>query len=494
MLAFLFSWPLYFIPMTAGFLGFKSNKKSFKTSIVFGFISIFVARFQFNEFGSMAVLYSMIGSTAGFFGAHYWQFPHELNDFQKKLVEKFKNYIKNIIATPKRLIHRLTYFSIFSQNNNHNYFFGFTFFFILLNVPIFMFGLTEANNELMFIRIMASVLCILMCLSEMWLTSKAREIFTYTVITFCLPILGVYYYLVSGHELIWLVNMVVSIILFFVLMPRGYSLLFGAIGVILGYGLYLYHGELYVYNNHLPTGQYSAFMLSTLLLCTLYYINLQSKREKKSLQTLGHSIAHDVGAPLSLGIISTEMIETALKNKDYTKMQEYLALQKESQNKAMHDLKVMVSAMSTNTQKKPSDWGKYSISESIHEALRHHYMLEKERERVTFVASDDFTYTGSLTIFRHLLSNLLVNAFKYAGAYAEIEIRINKDRRSLHFKDDGCGMPAAIKDDIFMKYATTNGNGIGLSFCKEVMHLMLGEIECISEEGKGTEFVMIFPS
>ena len=87
----------------------------------------------------------------------------------------------------------------------------------------------------------------------------------------------------------------------------------------------------------------------------------------------------------------------------------------------------------------------------------------------------------------------VINAFKYAGAYAEIEIRINKAKRSLHFKDDGYGMPAAIKDAVFKKYVTTNGNGIGLSFCKEVMNLMQGEIECISKKGRGTEFIMIFP-
>ncbi len=45
---------------------------------------------------------------------------------------------------------------------------------------------------------------------------------------------------------------------------------------------------------------------------------------------------------------------------------------------------------------------------------------------------------------------------------------------------------------LFQKYATTEGYGIGLNFCKEAMRKMGGDIICNSTKGKGTEFILTF--
>jgi two-component system CAI-1 autoinducer sensor kinase/phosphatase CqsS len=253
-------------------------------------------------------------------------------------------------------------------------------------------------------------------------------------------------------------------------------------------------------SNNMMIGQYSSIILTTLLLGTLYYINLQSKKEKESLKTLGQSIAHDVGAPLSMGIISTDLLAKALEKKDYELAGQYVQEMHAYSKTAMQDMQVMLSSMSTDMSKKPSDWGEYALSQSVQDAVDNYHMSEQQRSRLTMAVETDYKFEGSAVLLRHVLHNLLANAFKYAGEQANISIFVDNVPRTLHgegyatlhIKDDGYGIAADIKEKIFERHATTAGRGIGLNFCREAMRIMNGEIKCISEKGQGTEFVLSF--
>lgn len=100
---------------------------------------------------------------------------------------------------------------------------------------------------------------------------------------------------------------------------------------------------------------------------------------------------------------------------------------------------------------------------------------------------------------KHVLFNLFKNAL-YSIKEANkgcISIHITREGQFniLHIKDTGKGMPKVIKDKIFDKFysRTKHGTGIGLSFCSLVMGAFNGYIECKSEEGEFTEFLLCFP-
>lgn len=75
------------------------------------------------------------------------------------------------------------------------------------------------------------------------------------------------------------------------------------------------------------------------------------------------------------------------------------------------------------------------------------------------------------------------------------------DYLKIRIKDTGQGIPQAKKDIIFKRfrqvdkslYREHEGSGIGLSLVKSYVELHGGEIIVESEEGKGSEFIIIFP-
>jgi two-component system, NtrC family, sensor kinase len=76
---------------------------------------------------------------------------------------------------------------------------------------------------------------------------------------------------------------------------------------------------------------------------------------------------------------------------------------------------------------------------------------------------------------------------KRIGGYAEIRIR-----------DNGIGIPDAIRDKIFQPFFTTKptgmGTGLGLSLSYDIItKLHQGNIICQSREGEGTEFIIRLP-
>jgi len=104
---------------------------------------------------------------------------------------------------------------------------------------------------------------------------------------------------------------------------------------------------------------------------------------------------------------------------------------------------------------------------------------------------------------RHLgdtLVNLLQNAreaLSDAGGHVTVSAVCHSDYSvEIGIRDDGPGIPADKQEKIFEAYFTTKekGTGLGLATVKHNVELYGGSVRLESALGKGTQFVLVFPS
>lgn len=65
--------PLLFIPLSAGFLKFRTKSESFISSIILAIFFTATSAYIMEDLGSISLMCGMIGSAIGLFGTHYWR-------------------------------------------------------------------------------------------------------------------------------------------------------------------------------------------------------------------------------------------------------------------------------------------------------------------------------------------------------------------------------------------------------------------------------------
>lgn len=106
------------------------------------------------------------------------------------------------------------------------------------------------------------------------------------------------------------------------------------------------------------------------------------------------------------------------------------------------------------------------------------------------------------TKLRQVLSNLLVNAFKFTQS-GSVDFGYQLKQGSIEFfvKDTGIGIPESMKESIFNRFSQVEssisrqygGSGLGLSICKAYVELHGGKIWVESIPEKGSTFLFTIP-
>ena len=129
----------------------------------------------------------------------------------------------------------------------------------------------------------------------------------------------------------------------------------------------------------------------------------------------------------------------------------------------------------------------------------------KGLELTTSIAPDiPARLRGDSYWLQQILTNLISNAIKFTDE-GRVSIRIYRadgERWAMEVSDTGCGIPAEAQAYVFEPFRQVDGtasrqqhtgSGLGLSIVKELTTLMGGEIQLVSEVGKGSTFTVLLP-
>ncbi|HVM94826.1 MAG TPA: ATP-binding protein, partial [Candidatus Acidoferrales bacterium] len=106
---------------------------------------------------------------------------------------------------------------------------------------------------------------------------------------------------------------------------------------------------------------------------------------------------------------------------------------------------------------------------------------------------------------RQVFANIIDNAIDAMQSIPEdrrLELYIENGsngvkapRATLRIRDNGCGIAGDKIDKIFNPFFTTKekGTGLGMAISKKIVEAHEGTIDVLSEQGRGTEFVISLP-
>ena len=242
--------------------------------------------------------------------------------------------------------------------------------------------------------------------------------------------------------------------------------------------------------------------------------NLQLKRSNEELESFNRVASHDLQEPLrKIQMFLSRFFETD-QDQLSKKGKEYLAKVNKAAER-MQSLIVNLLAYSRidNTNDNFEDVDLNHILNKVLEDL-----ALSVRETGARIRKDQLPVIRGVPFqMEQLFLNLLSNALKYSKPQTQpkIEIRVEEVHRShisedfikssrnyyrITVKDNGIGFDPENAAKIFEVFQRLHqkteftGTGIGLAICKKIAENHLGHIHATAELGKGSTFIMYFPT
>lgn len=130
--------------------------------------------------------------------------------------------------------------------------------------------------------------------------------------------------------------------------------------------------------------------------------------------------------------------------------------------------------------------------------------LEKNIDfRLSCVAGDTVVYADRMRIGQ-VINNLVDNAIKFSPQNSRITVTVTRknDKVFVSVKDEGPGIPKDKQNKVWVRFYKTDssrgkdkkGTGLGLAITKEIIKAHGENIDLISTEGAGSEFVFSLPT
>jgi len=240
-----------------------------------------------------------------------------------------------------------------------------------------------------------------------------------------------------------------------------------------------------------------------------FFITVKSLFTQKKLNEIKrdfiNNMTHELKTPLATISLAVDALKSG-KVKSNTESVDYFSTIIKEENLRMNK-HVEVILQAAQLEKKEYHLNKQPVD--IHDllfGLLDNFKLQLDAKPSTIhtiFEADPSEIEGDSEYLKHVFSNLIDNAIKYAKEEIDITITTLTLPAEIRIiiEDKGIGMSADTKKHIFEKfYRAHTGNihnvkgfGLGMSYVKWVIDIHKGKIKVESEEGVGTKMIVTLP-
>ncbi|MCD9025003.1 sensor histidine kinase [Cohnella silvisoli] len=242
--------------------------------------------------------------------------------------------------------------------------------------------------------------------------------------------------------------------------------------------------------------------------------------ESEKMVALGNLVAgvsHEINTPIGIGVTAASYMEE--KSKDFqalfqeskmkkSDLEDYLKTVRETTGMIQTNLfrasELIRSFKQVAVDRSIETKRRFMIREYIQEVLISlQPNLKKTKHHVEITGKESliiFSDPGAISqIITNLIMNSLIHAYEAdSEGHISIDITSHLNQLTLHYSDDGKGMPQDIVEQIFNPFFTTNrgggGTGLGMHIVYNLVTQSLGgTIRCESKVGSGTDFIIQIP-
>lgn len=227
--------------------------------------------------------------------------------------------------------------------------------------------------------------------------------------------------------------------------------------------------------------------------------SLQKEKELGELKSRFVSMAsHEFRTPLSTILSSAYLVEKYTDADGQSKREKHLSRIVASVNMLTDTLNDFLSVgriEEGKIQVRPISFNLQDMVRTVMDEMKHGL---KKGQKILYRHKGDAVVDTDPSLLKHILMNLLSNAGKFSPESTSIKITTvaGKDQVVLSVKDQGMGISkedqAHLAERFFRTETASNiqGTGLGLHIVSKYAELLNGDVQCKSEPGKGTEFIV----
>jgi signal transduction histidine kinase len=337
--------------------------------------------------------------------------------------------------------------------------------------------------------------------------SARLTVWTFSAVSWLqLPLYFSWMYWMNGGNAVWFSSMACMLVIYYHLTDWRLATLGAMAGIGLSYLLAPSPHPVPDTTTGLDQIVVLLFAWTSAILLGSSSANLRRTRLINTLSTMG-VMAHELRTPLAtvnlMGDVLRNLAQNDLPEGKRKKLEE---LSTRLQN-LVRTMNRQIDTQISNAQllRLPRERSAIMAAELVHEVVASYpYRSSRERDCVQVHLQQDFCFVGSRPLFAQVLANLIKNALHSlasAGTAPQpgdlrIDVGLHHGKGRIAVSDEGVGIPHDRQARIFEPFYSTQtgaGSGLGLTFCKNVVETINGQLSVHSEPAQGAVFMIDLP-